>query len=50
MIKERLQQNNHFLLKQTKNYFVCMFFGFFGLDDPQKPKMYDREKIFVLIC
>ena len=34
--KEKLQQNVHFLLKQTKNYFARLFFGFLGLDDPQR--------------
>ena len=29
-------KKNHFLLQQTKNYFARLFFGFFGLDDPQR--------------
>ena len=32
--KKNYCKKNHFLLKETKNYFACLFFSFVGLADP----------------
>ena len=34
--KKNYCKKNHLLLKQTKNYFACLFFGFWGSSKPKK--------------